>query len=341
MLNNMYCFLLLLLINLSCVTPSKDFIDTSNIRAVVDIGSGSTKLIVAELDDTKSKFREVLFNKIYPIDFHGDLLREPIGYFSQTLIDETITTFMKIKSDATSYNPIDWVGVATESFRLAKNVEVLIRRLEIEVGIKIKIIDQKKEADLAYDAVNAILPESDEQIVVWDIGGGSFQLITRDESGESLQFLSNKASIYFKNQVIKYQKERYKNSPNPLSNDDFLLGLNHIAPQLVEDVPEILRAKLKLSRVYGFGSLFGINIRKLVGRSSFTQKDLEDRINMYRSKTDRQLVATKLVKPAYVDVFISNAVLILGIMKNLDIEKVDVIRGDINYGVLTAKEFWR
>ncbi len=177
--------------------------------------------------------------------------------------------------------------------------------------------------------------------MVWDIGGGSFQLITRDESGESLQFLSNKASIYFKNQVIKYQKERYKTSPNPLSNDEFLLGVNHIAPQLVKDVPEILRAKLKLSRVYGFGSLFGVNLRRLVGRSSFTQKDLEDRINIYRSKTDSQLVATKLVKPAYVDVFISNAVLILGIMKNLEIEKVDVIRGDINYGVLTAKEFWR
>jgi exopolyphosphatase/guanosine-5'-triphosphate,3'-diphosphate pyrophosphatase len=67
--------------------------------------------------------------------------------------------------------------VATEACRTAGNGRDFIARVEAETGLSLEIIDREIEAGLAAAGAEPLIEEGAEKALVFDIGGGSTELI--------------------------------------------------------------------------------------------------------------------------------------------------------------------
>jgi exopolyphosphatase/guanosine-5'-triphosphate,3'-diphosphate pyrophosphatase len=67
--------------------------------------------------------------------------------------------------------------VATEACRAAANGAEFIDRVSAETGLELEIIDQETEASLAVTGCAALADPEAESVIVFDIGGGSTEII--------------------------------------------------------------------------------------------------------------------------------------------------------------------
>jgi len=72
--------------------------------------------------------------------------------------------------------------VATEACRRAKNGAGFVRRVGREIGLRMEIISAEEEARLAVAGCAPLIDPGAEQLLVFDIGGGSTELIWVDMS---------------------------------------------------------------------------------------------------------------------------------------------------------------
>ena len=74
-------------------------------------------------------------------------------------------------------------SVATEACRQAANGQVFVDRVRQETGIMIDIIPAEEEARLAVMGCHVLLEDGDGPALIFDIGGGSTELVLVDTSG--------------------------------------------------------------------------------------------------------------------------------------------------------------
>jgi len=73
--------------------------------------------------------------------------------------------------------------VATEACRRADNARAFLRRVRRETGLDLEVITPEQEARLALAGCAPLIAPEAEQLMVFDIGGGSTELIWIDLSG--------------------------------------------------------------------------------------------------------------------------------------------------------------
>ena len=175
------------------------------------------------------------------------------------------------------------IAVTTASFRKAKNVQVFIDKIKRETGITVYIIDQELEGILGFEATKNQLNADPQDVVVWHIGGGSFQFSALDRQGNWVAYRGVDASIPFKNHVIQHIKKQNLHSvttPNPLTQTEMEFARKH-ARLIAGKVDALLKEKIENSqvKVVGIGNIFAYGIYPLIGKKdSFTQKELLEKI---------------------------------------------------------------
>jgi exopolyphosphatase / guanosine-5'-triphosphate,3'-diphosphate pyrophosphatase len=73
--------------------------------------------------------------------------------------------------------------IATEACRIAHNGAEFIARVHAETGLELEIIDRETEARLAVAGAEPLIDEAADKILVFDIGGGSTELMWLERSG--------------------------------------------------------------------------------------------------------------------------------------------------------------
>lgn len=68
-------------------------------------------------------------------------------------------------------------AVATQTLREARNRDEFLRHAQVILGFPIEVVSGHEEARLIYQGVSRLLPQSDEQRLVVDIGGRSTEMI--------------------------------------------------------------------------------------------------------------------------------------------------------------------
>src|SRR5690606_21336229 len=68
-------------------------------------------------------------------------------------------------------------AVATNTFRIARNVPSILPRVEEALGFPIEVISGQEEARLIFSGITNELPPSDNRRLMIDIGGGSTEVI--------------------------------------------------------------------------------------------------------------------------------------------------------------------
>lgn len=311
------------------------------VRAAVDIGSGATKLKVALINVNTQKIEKVLVNESFPVQYQEELEKSSSGIFNDDVMKTGLDALKKSKEIAAKYQAEKVVAVATASFRKAGNVQAFIDKINLETGIKVYIIDQQLEGILGFQAATAQIEADPKDVIIWDIGGGSFQFSALNEKGEVIVYRGVDASIPFKNHVIKSIKKEDPNkvtTPNPLSSSQLQDAGIH-AREISKKVDTLFKTMISnpKTKIVGIGNIFAYGIYPLVDKkSSFTQNELAEKVKHLNDKTDEDLGGSP-----YVNVAITNPILVLGFMQTLGIHKMDILDVNNADGALLYSEFWK
>jgi exopolyphosphatase / guanosine-5'-triphosphate,3'-diphosphate pyrophosphatase len=140
--------------------------------AVVDLGTNSTRLLVAEVDDgavTELERRTNVARLGQGVDATGRLADEAMNRVYETLAGyrEVID---RLSAERT-------VAIATSAVRDAENGSAFKTRLRERFGIDARTISGDEEARLTFLGATAALPGEVEPTLVLDIGGGSTEFV--------------------------------------------------------------------------------------------------------------------------------------------------------------------
>ena len=173
------------------------------LAAVVDLGTNAARLALATLDDagrleSRGRWRELIRL--------GEGVRET-GLLSKSAMERGLACLSRF-AQIIEKNRVGLTdGLATSALREARNADVFIERA-LQVGVSMRVIPPEEEARLALAGVFADEEAKPERALVFDVGGGSLEVILSGR-GEVRKMASLPAGVV-------YLTERYlKNMPTP------------------------------------------------------------------------------------------------------------------------------
>jgi exopolyphosphatase/guanosine-5'-triphosphate,3'-diphosphate pyrophosphatase len=156
--------------------------------AALDLGTNNCRLLIARPHGERFMVVDA-FSRIVRL---GEGLASS-GRLSEAAMARTIAA-LKICADKLKRRDV-YISraVATEACRRAENGAEFVQRVQAETGILLDIISSREEARLAVLGCHSLLPPGDEPALVFDIGGGSTELVlidTNDIAPRILHWLS-------------------------------------------------------------------------------------------------------------------------------------------------------
>jgi exopolyphosphatase/guanosine-5'-triphosphate,3'-diphosphate pyrophosphatase len=142
-------------------------------RACIDIGSNTTRLLVAQCDGERllEVHQERAFTRI------GRALSGE-GTISAAKIAEVVEVVTAQLRTARSLGATDVAAVATASLRRAGNAAELVAAIRAGCGVEADVLSGEEEARLAFVGAARTLGRSPDGLLgVVDVGGGSSELI--------------------------------------------------------------------------------------------------------------------------------------------------------------------
>jgi exopolyphosphatase/guanosine-5'-triphosphate,3'-diphosphate pyrophosphatase len=152
----------------------------SNRVAVIDVGTNSARLLVAEVADgavAPVERRSTVTRLGRGVDLSGRLSAEAIED-ACAAIGEYVAAIEELGADTV-------VAIATSAVRDAENGSAFVAELRERFALSARVLDGEKEARLTYLGATSEHPPTEPTLVV-DIGGGSTELIVG--SGAEISF---------------------------------------------------------------------------------------------------------------------------------------------------------
>ncbi len=305
------------------------------VRLGFDIGSGSTKMMVAKVDHCHKKILEVLLNESRAVSYNEDLEKSTDGNLSQGIIDKGLMALTEMEAKARPFKPKKSYGVATSVFRKSKNGKDVVKGFAKKLKLRLEVIDQDEEAMLGYLSVMALMDEKSigpKNMVVWDIGGGSMQMLNQDEGKKAQKYLGDLASVTFKNMVIEVLENKNletTSSPNPIGDKrEQAITLARSYARI--HVPADLKADIHERVVVGVGGVHVHSVRGQIGTKEmkYTLEELDKTAKAQAKKGDDELTGD------YRSTDVTNLLLVQGFMEALGIKEVKIVNASLLQGAL-------
>lgn len=165
------------------------------IYGALDLGTNNCRLLLAEPNSEGFQIVDA-FSRIIR-------LGEGVGQtnkLSEQAMRRTIDA-LKICAEKMRYHKVSRSRlIATEACRAAKNNDYFLKKVKQETGLNLEIISEETEAKLAVFGCVPLIDETCDHVLVFDIGGGSSELIWLDinkirESKNKNQFGAKEAII--------------------------------------------------------------------------------------------------------------------------------------------------
>ena len=134
--------------------------------ASIDLGTNTARLLIAELDP----YRQILLKRIIT-RLGGGFTRE-LGLSEEAQL-RSLAALKEFADDMAGQGVLRVRAVATSAVRDAGNGAEFCRRVQEKTGITLEVIDGAEEALLTLRGVASILDNKDEDLAVFDVGGGS------------------------------------------------------------------------------------------------------------------------------------------------------------------------
>lgn len=157
--------------------------------AAVDLGTNNCRLLIVERSGERNFRVRDSFTRIVRL---GEGL-EASGKLSDAAMDRTIAALRICASKIKKANVARMRCVATEACRGAANGADFIARVKNETGLDLEIIDGKSEAELAAIGCGSLFDRQVDDIILFDIGGGSTEVsrMSRNEAGHFFRLVDS------------------------------------------------------------------------------------------------------------------------------------------------------
>ena len=152
--------------------------------AAIDLGTNNCRLLVAKPSSDGFIVTDA-FSRVVRL---GEGLVES-GRISNRAMDRAVAALSICADKLKRRNVTLARSVATEACRRASNGEKFIDRVRQETGIALDIITAEEEARLAVLGCHILLEPGDGPALIFDIGGGSTELVLVDTTGPAPEII--------------------------------------------------------------------------------------------------------------------------------------------------------
>ncbi len=288
--------------------------------AAVDLGTNTTRLLVADVDDGRltEVHRETRITRLgQDVDKRRRLLPAPIARVRNALSD--------YRRLAESLGAERTLLVATSAVRDAENGEAFLGEIEWSYGFATRLLSGDEEAQLTRRGVDPA-----PGTLVLDIGGGSTELIV-DDFHESLELGSVRHT------------ERFLHS-DPPTREELRACTDAVRALLAERVPEDVRARVTAAiGVAGtVTTLAALDLglaaydRARVHAHRLTRDGARAQLERLASLPLAQRRELPAIEPERAPVIVAGAVILVETLDVLGLDAIDVSERDILDGAALA-----
>lgn len=154
-------------------------------KAVIDVGTNSIKMLVAQNDSLGEI--AVLFDRSVVVRLGEGITST--GLLGEEAMLRGLETLSFFAGEGRVLGVSSFYAVGTQALRTAQNAAHFIQRVREKTGIEIRVISGDEEAQLSYRAAVHRVGKSEGIQLVFDVGGGSTELI-EGRAGTSLRKVS-------------------------------------------------------------------------------------------------------------------------------------------------------
>lgn len=302
-----------------------------NIKGIIDIGTNSCRLFIAELENTSKgkKIKRELVKDVEIVKL-GEGVNKTHN-LNPNAIKRTLDCLKKYKEKASSYGVENIRAFATSAVRDAENREVFLQEVS-KLGIKIECISGKTEATLNFLGNSLVFKD---RILVVDIGGGSTEFtLGKDKTIDFIQSINIGAvrateKFFSDNDYSEEKLEKCKvwikknlEILKTIKDRDFkLIGVAGTATTQIS-----VRDKMK---IYDSSK---------VHMATLTLDELKENLSLFLSKNFEERKNIVGLEEKRADVIIAGTLILLTILEELNQDKIIISESDNLSGAITREE---
>jgi exopolyphosphatase/guanosine-5'-triphosphate,3'-diphosphate pyrophosphatase len=254
--------------------------------ATIDIGSGTTKIAVAEVNCSENRILKTLLRQSIPVSLREDLATNG-GILSPAIEKTLIEALQTLMREAGQHRPMQWTAVGTSVFRTAKNSAEFLERVKQATGLTVCIVPQVEEGEIGFSSAVGASGLTSKEVIAWDTGSGSFQ-ITSLIDGKLEMYAAEFGFVPALELLFKLRNRPLQEQVNPVSLEEEMALIEAIKAALP---PVKSWVSDRSKQVIGFGE--GKSVFKIghiaTGLDAYNKDDLMQAIHKYRDKTDKEL----------------------------------------------------
>lgn len=197
--------------------------------AVVDIGSNSTRLMVAEVAD----------GRVEELDRRATVTRlaegvDATGRLGEQAIERTAGVLAGYAEAIAAAEPERVIALATSAVRDAANGDGFLALLRERFGLEVRTIGGDEEGRLTFLGATAERGPGEETALVIDVGGGSTELVAGEAGRDPALFVSTQAGA-----VRQTERHLHDDPPTAAQLDELRDDVRGILAGAVPDRPEV------------------------------------------------------------------------------------------------------
>lgn len=186
--------------------------------AAFDIGSGAIKVSVYEVivRTSGTMIQDELFSHQTELLLQNDLILNGGDSLSYGALHRCKCILKTYKERADALKAIKCTAIATAVFRRASNGLEFLKDVQASLGIRCQVIEQRLEGRIGFLTGWSVAGGDAKDLIVWDCGGGSFQLTNAfEETFEGPLGSANTTALLVKD--VQGKSMSVTASPNPCS----------------------------------------------------------------------------------------------------------------------------
>ena len=296
----------------------------------IDIGTNSMRLLIADYNNGKIENRKKYVNTTrigQGVDKEGYISEEALQRNINAL--EEFANICKVEECQAIY------CMGTSALRDSKNGNIFVDRAKQKTNINVEIISGNEESNLGFMGVLEGL-DTDEQILVIDIGGGSTEFIVGDIEGIKFAKSENVGALRMTEKFL---------AKDPIDTNEFSSMSKFIYGE-IKDTIDYIKSK-QIKKLVGIGgtitSLSAMNQElevysmEKIHNSEVSIKNIKDILQNLKQMTLNDKKTLKGLQPKRADIITAGVEILNIIMENLEIEKIIVSEYDNLEGLMCHK----
>ena len=294
-------------------------------KAIIDIGSNSIKFFVGELAADRTITTIVDKNDIARL---GEDL-DKTGMINPEPMQRNVDAVARFAAEARELGADEIVAIGTMALRKAANSGEFVSRVREACGVEVRIIPGEEEARLSYLAVLSGMPIGDEDLVIFDTGGGSTEFIYGHGTQLEKRFSVNLGSVRITENYLK---------SDPVTAEEVGAAIAQIDREFAEAGVE--GRPTKLVGMGGTVTSMGAVKHKMVKYdpaviqgSSLTKADIEEQIAEYSARTIEQRRELPGLQPKRADVILAGACILKVLTGRLGCEELTISDRGVRHGL--------